>query len=78
MQGRLEGGFSLGQMLNRKRGKAPSGSRWTSSSVYVPAGQFCNVRPTKVKNPKVAAQMQQMHEVWYAKKFGERHEANQV
>lgn len=59
---------SPAQILHKQRGKAPKGSRFKSSSVYWPAGPFCNVEPTRVKNPKIAAHVQMMHEKWLAAK----------
>lgn len=39
------------------RGRAPSGHKWRVSSWQMP-------RPTKVRNPKIAAQVNAMHEKW--------------
>jgi hypothetical protein len=61
---------SPAQKLHAQRGRAPVGKRWIFSSVYVPAGPHANVKGTFVRNPKVAAQMNAMHDAWFAKKFG--------
>lgn len=58
--------LSTAQVLNKQRGKAPAGRRFKSSSVYWPGGPHCNVEPTRVKNPRVAANVQMMHEKWLA------------
>ena len=39
-------------------------------NIYIPGGSRCNVKSTIVRNPKVAAQVQAMHEAWSLKKFG--------
>lgn len=36
---------------------------------YVPAGPHANVRGTYVRNPKVAAQINSMHERWFSARF---------
>lgn len=61
---------SRAKYLNHKRGKAPKGMRFISSSVYMPAGKHKNVEDSKIRNPKVAANVQMMHDKWYEKKFG--------
>lgn len=60
--------LSTAQRLHKIRGKAPAGKKFVSSSVYMPAGPTCNVKPTKIKNPKIAAHVQMMHERWWAAK----------
>ncbi len=66
--------LSTAQRLSKARGKAPLGKKFISACVYIPAGQYCNVRPTKVKNPLIAANVQMMHERWLAA-FTTRHAA---
>lgn len=60
--------LSIAQILNRKRGKAPIGKRWVSSSVYTPAGQYKNTRGTSTVPAKVAAQMNALHLAWAIRK----------
>jgi hypothetical protein len=60
---------SSAQKLHAQRGRAPAGKRWTFSSVYLPAGPHVNVKGTFVRNPKIAAQMNAMHDRWFAAKF---------
>ena len=36
---------------------------------YIPGGPRANVSATPVKNPKVASQMNAMHDRWYASRF---------
>lgn len=62
---------STAQHLRDKRGSAPRGMRWISG-VYIPGGERRNVTDTKIKNPKVAANVKKMHDMWYAKKFGQQ------
>jgi hypothetical protein len=59
--------YSTAQVLTKRRGRAPTGYYWTSG-VYVPGGETPNVDPTRVRNPKVRANVQMMHEKWRAKK----------
>lgn len=61
---------STAQVFQRQRGKAPVGYKWTSG-VYVPGGERPNVEPTRIRNPKIAANVQMMHEKWLAA-FNER------
>lgn len=56
------------EILRKHRGPAPAGKKFISG-VYIPGGPHCNVSPTRVKNPKIAAQMQAMHEKWLAAKI---------
>lgn len=58
--------FSLSpaQEFHRQRGKAPPGKRWLNQSAYVPGGESCNVKPAIMRNPKIAANVQMMHEKW--------------
>lgn len=62
-------GFSPAALMQKIRGKAPKGCRWRSASVYWPAGEYQNVTPTKIKNPKIAANIQKSHENWWNKKL---------
>lgn len=55
--------FSPSQKFHRERGKAPKGKRWVNSSAFVPGGPHANVRGTFVRNPKIAAQINAMHDV---------------
>lgn len=64
---------STAAVLQKQRGKAPSGKRFISTSVYMPGGPRCNVQPAKIRNPKIAAHVAMMHDKWYAKKFGGSH-----
>ncbi len=66
-----EGILSPAQQFHRKRGKAGPGKRWLSTSAYWPAGDSCNVKPAMIKNPKIRAHVQMMHEKWRAA-FDER------
>lgn len=61
-------GVSTAKILNAKRGKAPAGRRWVSSSIYTPGGEYCNVQGTPVRNPKIAAQINAMYEKWWIAK----------
>lgn len=61
-----EGKFSPSFLLRQQRGKAPKGMKFRSSSIYTPGGPNRNVEPTLIKNPKVAANVQMMHERWHA------------
>lgn len=58
--------YSPAQILSEKRGPKPKGARWRSSSVHWPSGQRCNVERTSIRNPKIAANVQMMHEKWLA------------
>lgn len=58
-----EADFSTAEVFRKQRGPAPHGTRYTTG-VYVPGGPRCNVEPTKVRNPKIAANVQMMHEKW--------------
>ncbi len=60
----LNQNLSTAQRLSKARGKAPQGRKFISRSVYMPAGESCNVTPTKVRNPLIAANVQMMHEQW--------------
>jgi hypothetical protein len=60
---------STAQKLHAKRGRAPAGKRWVFSSVYIPAGPNANANGTFVRNPKIASQMNAMHDAWFAAKF---------
>lgn len=64
--------ISTAAIFKKKRGDAPAGKRWISG-VYIPGGERCNTTGTYPRNPKQAAQMQAMHDAWYAKKFGGGH-----
>lgn len=57
---------STAQVLNKQRGKAPAGQKWRYSGVYIPGGETRNVEPTTIKNPKIAAHVQMMHDKWWA------------
>lgn len=59
-------GYSTAAILSKKRGKAPKGMRFTSSSVYWPGGPFRNTADAVTRNPKVIANVQMMHEKWLA------------
>lgn len=52
------------EQLRQKLGKAPEGKKWSISGIYWPAGPNCNVKPTRVRNPKIRAHVQMMHEKW--------------
>jgi hypothetical protein len=56
------------QIFKSKRGAAPKGKKWISG-VYMPAGPRCNVEPTKIKNPKIGKQMNEMYEKWRSAKL---------
>ena len=58
--------MSTAEIMREHRGKAPKGMRWRYPGVYIPGGDRCNVEPTRVRNPKVAANVQMMHEKWLA------------
>ncbi len=58
---------STAQVFRKHRGDAPIGKKWISG-VYMPGGERCNVLPTIIRNPKVAAHVQMMHEKWLAAK----------
>lgn len=59
---------STAEVLRKNRGPAPSGVKWITG-VYIPGGERCNVEPTRIKNPKVAANVKMMHDNWFRKKF---------
>ena len=59
-------GWSPSQILHKRRGKAPKGMRFTSSSVYTPAGPGRNVDHAVTRNPKIIANVNMMHEKWLA------------
>lgn len=63
---------SRAQILNEMRGKPPRGMRWTSSSVYMPAGPRKNVTDAKVRNPAQGLQMNRRYAAWHEKKFGKK------
>lgn len=55
--------MTSGEILRRHRGPAPKGMKYIVG-VYMPAGRTCNVQPAIVRNPKIAAHVQAMHEKW--------------
>lgn len=63
-----ENNFSTAEVLRNQRGPARAGMKYITG-VYIPAGQHCNVEPTKIRNPKIAANVQMMHEKWLAAKI---------
>lgn len=58
---------STAQYFKAQRGPAPAGKRWRDHGIYIPGGANPNVEPTRVRNPKVAANVQMMHEKWFGR-----------
>jgi hypothetical protein len=58
--------ISTAQVFKKQRGPAPAGKKWRDKNVYIPSGKNPNVEPTKIRNPKIAAQVQAMHDKWEA------------
>lgn len=61
--------MSTPQLFHRHRGRAPTGKRWAMSGFYIPAGKDRNVEPSPIKNQKIAAHIQMMHEKWLKTAF---------
>lgn len=59
---------STAEIFRASRGKTPKGHKW-KYGVYIPAGERRNVDLTAVKNPKVAAQINAMHDKWLSAKM---------
>ncbi len=60
---------STAEVFRAQRGKAPKGKRFVSKSVFMPGGVGRNVELTTVRNPKIAAQVNAMHDKWFAQRF---------
>lgn len=62
--------FTVKRKSNGGRDKSPRNLLKGYNRRYMPAGPDMNVAGARVKKPKVAAQMNAMHDAWYFKKFG--------
>ncbi len=58
-------------IFSNERGPAPKGMKWRGG-VFIPAGPRCNVPGTRVRNQKVADNVNAMHNKWLAQYFPEQ------
>ena len=42
--------------------------KWRHPGVYIPGGANRNVEPTRIRNPKIAEQVNAMYEKWFSAK----------
>lgn len=60
---------STAEFFRNIRGKTPKGKRW-NGGVYIPGGSRSNVAGCPApRNPKIGAQVNAMHEKWWAAKL---------